>query len=220
MTKISKIFMFIHIKSIIVNLWLLPFGQAIKMPILVSRKTKIKSLKGKVIIKQKARLGMIQIGYNNVGIIDYKYVRSIIEINGLIIFNGTAYLGTGSIISVGDDGILEVGNNFSITAKSTIVCFKKITIGNDTVLSWENMILDTDFHGIYKNEIRTNTPEDIVIGNHVWIGYHCTILKGSVIPNNSVIASNSRISKVLDKSNSLYGGSPAKLLNSDISWGE
>jgi acetyltransferase-like isoleucine patch superfamily enzyme len=161
---------------------------------------------------------MIKIGFGSVGIFDYRYERTILEIDGLIIFNGKASIGKGSRISVGKDGVLELGHEFSITARSTIVCFKHIAIGERCLLSWENMIMDTDFHHIYQENKEINQPKSIAIGNHVWIGMRCTILKGSIIADGCIIAANSLVSGNLNLPASVYGGNPVKLLKQNINW--
>ena len=49
-------------KSIYVNFRVLPFEQAIYLPIMVSRKTKLQSLSGKVTLG-KVKTGIIRIGF-------------------------------------------------------------------------------------------------------------------------------------------------------------
>lgn len=53
----------------------------------------------------------------------------------------------------------------------------------------------------------------IIIGNEVWIGNRVTINKGSIIPDQSIIASNSLVNRLLDNSNGgVFGEIPAKCL--------
>ena len=53
------------------------------------------------------------------------------------------------------------------------------------------VIQTTDFHAIINSQNETlNKAQDINIGNHVWLAMNCTILKGSQIPDNSIIAAN------------------------------
>ena len=70
---------------------------------------------------------MIRVEYGDIGIFDKKYSRTILDINGCIMFNGKTDIRHGSRISVGEKGKLNFGNNFTITAESEIICFKKIT---------------------------------------------------------------------------------------------
>ena len=209
----------LNYKTILFNFHYLPFKMALKFPILISSKVVFIALKGKLVLQAPLHFGMIKIGFGDVGIFDKKKSRSIWELNGKIIFNGTANIGHGSKISVGAEGILEIGNNFEISAESSIVAFKKIVIGNDCLISWDVLILDTDFHKIldFNNNI-LNAPKEIVLGNKVWVGARSLILKGSNIPSNAIIAAASVVNNILPTENTIYGGSPAKFLKADIKW--
>ena len=76
--------------------------------------------------------------------------------------------------------------------------------------------MDTDFHGIYRNGIKTNEDRPIVIGNHCWIGMRSIVLKGADIPYDSVIAAGSIVTKKLSKSHCVYAGN--QIIKSDIDW--
>lgn len=47
-----------------------------------------------------------------------------------------------------------------------------------------------------------------------WVAANCTIIKGGELPENSVLAANSCLTKKMEIPNAIYGGSPAKLLKS------
>ena len=73
---------------------------------------------------------------------------------------------------------LHFGDNFDVTGSSSIICSKNITFGNDSLLSWDILIMDSDFHPILnRNKDRVNSPLPINIENGVWIGCRSTILK-------------------------------------------
>jgi acetyltransferase-like isoleucine patch superfamily enzyme len=60
---------------------------------------------------------------------------------------------------------------------------------------------------------RCNSP--IVIGDYVWIGNRVTINKGSMIPNCSIVASNSLVNKDFSQYGSgILAGCPAKFISS------
>jgi len=207
-----------NFKSIYFNFKYLPFRQAIKIPIIVSKKVYLLHTGGKIILDCPIKSGMIHIGHGYVGIFDKKVSRTIWEVSGTVIFKGKANIGHGSKICV-MSGELILGNNFSITAESTIVTANSIKFGNDCILSWDILIMDTDFHKIKdKSGKILNPPTPIIIGNKVWIGCRCLILKGTTIPDNSVIGANSFISKRLEKENAVYGGQPVRLLKEEIIW--
>lgn len=197
----------------------LPLNQAIKLPILISSKVYLRVTAGEIIIDSQVETGLIRIGYGDVGIFDNKNSRSIWEVYGTIVFKGKCNIGHGSKISVGRNGKLILGKNFSISAETSIVAFSEIQFGNDCLLSWDILVMDTDLHklmDVYEQVI--NTPKPIIVGNNVWICCRSLILKGTVIPDNCVIGASSTLSKVLDRKNSLYAGSPCKLIKEDISW--
>ncbi|MBL0882570.1 MAG: acyltransferase [Chitinophagaceae bacterium] len=193
-------------KTIYFNFKYLPWRQAIRFPFWVSSKTYLRKTSGVITINSPIRTGMIRIGYGDISIFDKKRSRSIWDVRGKVIFGGDADIGHGSKITVGETGELWLGNNFSITAESTILAFKKILFGNDCLLSWDILIMDSDFHHI-KNEKAEieNPPAEIIIGNQVWIGCRSLILKGSIIPNGCVIAANSLINKALSGENQVFG---------------
>ena len=78
--------------------------------------------------------------------------------------------------------------------------------------------MDSDFHNIIEvNTSKVMTKQKtITIGNHVWIGWRCTILKGTSIPDDCIVASNSKISKVFNQSNVMIGKN--NILKENINW--
>lgn len=220
MKRYLRFLLEINFKTIYFNFKYLPFRLAIKMPVLVSKRVFLLVTSGKLIFDCPIRTGLIHIGYGKVGIFDKKVSRSIWEVQGNVIFKGKCDIGHGSKISVGKLGTLILGENFAITAESTIIAFSKIQFGNNCLLSWDILVMDTDFHTI-KDELGNiiNNPRPIIVGDKVWIGCRCLILKGAIIPNNCVIGANSTITKVLEKNYCLYAGNPCKILKENISWG-
>jgi len=206
-----------NFKTIYFNFRYLPFRQAIKIPIKVSKKVYLLRTDGQIILDCPIKSEMIQIGYGGVGIFDKEVSRSIWQVSGTVIFRGNAYIGHGSKLSVG--GTLILGNGFNITAESSIVATNRIEFGENCLLSWDILIMDTDFHKVKdKAENILNPSAPIIIGNKVWIGCRCLILKGAIIPDNSVIGANSFVGKRLEKENAVYSGQPARILKEEITW--
>jgi acetyltransferase-like isoleucine patch superfamily enzyme len=204
-------------KTIYFNFHYLPFGQAIRLPILVSHRVWLKKAGGKVILNGPIRPGIVAIGFGDVGIFDKIKSRSVWEVYGSVVFEGLARFGHGSKIVV--YGQLEIGDWFNISAESSIICRKHIRFGKQCLLSWDVLIMDTDFHPIKDSGgVILNPNKEIIIGDYVWICCRSTILKGSVIGNMSVVAAGSFVNKPLVEQNSLIGGHPAKVLRKGISW--
>lgn len=219
MNNYLKFFQRINLKTIYFNFKYLPFKQAAKLPILVSNKVYLRNMSGKILLDCPISTGLIQIGYGEVGIFDNKKSRSIWNVSGTVIFKGKCHIGHGSKISVESTGKLIMGENFAITSETSIVAASEIQFGKDCLLSWDILIMDTDFHKL-KDESGNifNAPKPIIIGNKVWIGCRSLILKGTIIPDNCVIGADSVVSKPLEIKNGLYVGSPCKLVKENITW--
>jgi acetyltransferase-like isoleucine patch superfamily enzyme len=222
--KILRVFKYINVNTLRFNFKYFEFIDAIYFPVFVSRNTYFRSLKGTIqILKSEFEPGMIRIGYGDVGIFDQKQSRAIWEVSGTVIFKGEANIGHGSKIVVGKSGNLIIGERFTISAESTIVCFHKIEFGNDCLLSWDILVMDTDFHKIYSIETgnQINMNKKITIGDNCWIGCRSLILKGAILPVNTIIAANSLLgnSEIPHISaNAVIGGIPAKVLKQNVFW--
>lgn len=217
--KLKKLFSLNIVKTLYVNFYYFPFKTAYKCPVLVYRNVKLHKMEGgKIIINTPIQRGLLTIGRRNIGTLDHKHVRSVWEVSGDIILDGKVSLGSGSRISVASDAVLRFGDNFSMTGNSSIVCQKDISFGNDCLLSWDILIMDSNFHQITNMQNDTiNAPSPIRIGNHVWIGCRSTILKGVTIADNTVIAAGAIITKSLPATYTIYGGNNLKL-KSNINW--
>ncbi len=86
------------------------------------------------------------------------------------------------------------------------------------IISWECQIFDTNFH--YMVDSRGNIMKkdgEVCVDDNVWIANRVSIAKGSFIPRDSIIASNSLVNKDFSKSESgIFAGIPAKLMKPAI----
>ena len=194
-------------KSIYLNFRYLPFRKACHFPIWVYRRTSLRKVRGKIIFNAPIQTGMLRIGPHGLGTQDILYSRTIWEVAGVLTINGKVCLGRGSKICIGFNGNMILGNSFCITGNSTLICEKKVSFGSNCLLSWDILIMDTDFHYILDDtNLIINEPCPIKIGNNVWIGCRSVILKGCIIPNGTIIAANSTISKSFSLENCILGG--------------
>lgn len=185
--------------------------------IICSRNVVLRVMKGKIVVNDAAA-GRIKIGFGIVGVFNEHKQSTVIENRGTIIFNGLATIGSGSAISCQVGAVLEFGSNFTVTASSTIICSKKISIGSDVLISWESLVMDTDFHsivGFSRNEPETKS-RPILIGNHVWICCKTIILKGVSISNDIVVAAGSTVTKSLDEQHACYASN--RLIRKFVKW--
>lgn len=222
--KILRVFRYININTLRFNFKYFIFKDAILFPVFVSSNTYLRHLKGEIQIeKGELEPGMIRIGYGDVGIFDKKNSRAIWETGGTVIFKGEANIGHGSKIVVGKSGRLIFGERFSISAESAIICFCEIEFGNDCLLSWDVLIMDTDFHKIYSlgTVDQINLDKKITVGDDCWIGCRSLILKGAILPRNTIVAGNSYVGNRRNPDfypDCIVGGMPAQLLKKNVFW--
>jgi len=204
-------------KSIYFNLKYFGFSGII-LPVVISPRVILKSTAGGITISCKKKHGLIKIGFHDVSI-SSKWDKSIWNVYGEITFNGSAIFGSGTKIFVNKKANLYFGDKFYITANSEIVCNDEIIFGSNCLLSWDILVMDTDAHPIKNlNGQTTNYDQPISIGSNIWIGCRTTILKGTRIKNNCVVAVGSLLHKTYKAQNALIGGNPAITLRKDIIW--
>lgn len=94
--------------------------------------------------------------------------------------------------------------------------YSKISVGNDCMFSGNIIVRTHDGHAILnKKGERINMPKDIKIGNHVWVGMNVAILKGTNLPNNTIVGANAVVTKKFECSEHksiAVAGNPAKII--------
>ena len=119
---------------------------------------------------------------------------------------------------------IEIGDRVGMSS----VCLwakERITIGNDVSIGADCLIMDNDAHPhdfemrrryeinrSDKDSYQNNIPTaPIVIGDDVWIGARCQILKGVHIGNRSIIAAGSVVTKDVPM-DVIAGGNPCRII--------
>ena len=202
------------IKTLYLNFQMLPFKEAVRLPIWIYGKITFRSLRGEIVIDSKIYPGMIRVGRKD-WYVSTNTPQSIWTINGTLKFKGKINIYHGSYILVSKNGYLEIGTNGTfIGTDNKIICFDKIVIGNNVQITWECQIIDTSFHYVDRldnNDISSLTKA-VILEDNCWIGNRTTISKGTHLPSYSIIASNSLVNKDYSESGSycMFAGSPAK----------
>lgn len=207
------------IKTIIFNFKVLPFRQAIRLPIFIYSKTIFRNLSGNIIIDcESVYPNMIKLGA------DWWYPATskpqvMWSIYGTLIFNGPISFPQGTYIHVARNGVLQFGGKGTFIGTNTkIMCFDHIEIGDKAEITWDCQIYDTSFHYVDTDEKIERLTAPIKIGNNVWIGNNTTITKGVRIPDYSIIASHSLVNKSLERygEHCLFAGCPAALKKNNV----
>lgn len=111
-------------------------------------------------------------------------------------------------------GKIKIGKQFGINRYSRIVAHEAIEIGDRVTIGQMVSILDHDHaYAIQQDQLTLDgyTTAPIRIGNNIWIGDKCTILKGVTIGDNVVIGANTLVHKDVP-AGVVIGGVPFKIL--------
>ena len=200
----------------------LPINQAFRLPVHIYGKVKWANKTGRFLIQSsEIKFGMIVIGAKHEIVICPDATTRIYNA-GTVIFKGSAKLARGINLTLLEDSVLTIGKNFSIGSLSRIIVFRKISFGDQVLISWETQFFDTDFHYLIdtNKEVKDNCSE-VNIGNHVWIGTRVTVLKGTQIANKSVVAAGSVCSGNYTEKygeSALLAGTPARFIKGEIDY--
>lgn len=220
--NVLSVFLKINLfKTLYFNFKVLPYNQAIKLPVHFYGKVEFANLCGKFIIEsEKISFGMIVFGGKHEVVISSNVPTRIYN-SGVINFKGYSKFACGINIMVWKHGQLSFGNNFSIGSLSRIICFRSIIFHNNVLISWETQIVDTDFHFIISENTIDDNCGNVEIFDNVWIGSRCAILKKTILPKNSIIGSNSLCTGDYYKKygdSVLLVGLPAKMIKNNVSY--
>jgi acetyltransferase-like isoleucine patch superfamily enzyme len=132
---------------------------------------------------------------------------------GGIRFGRFCWIGDGTKIR-SHEGIVEIGAKTVFGQECTISSYKHVRIGEQCVIADRAMFIDFD-HGVVEVErpIRHQGiySRPVEIGSNVWIGYGACFLRGVRVGDNSIVGTNSVVTKDI-AANSVVGGVPARLI--------
>lgn len=124
------------------------------------------------------------------------------------------------------NGKFLVGKNLKLRGAAVYVGNKDnllVTIGDNCLVAKGVTIRTTDFHVIYDKDTKQplNEPADVCIGNHCWLCDKATISKGVNLPDDTIVAAMAFVTKSFNKSNTIIGGIPAKIItDKNTTWSE
>ena len=162
------------------------------------------------------QFGNLYIGTGYEGFM-HKTDKTVLNIAGKLILKGSYSIGRGCRFDIGKNGCVTIGKGGSVKPNTTFIIMNELVIGDNCIISWDCQFLDDDFHEInYPG--KKEAKNSITIGDNVWIGCGVKIYKGTVIPNNCVVASNSILKGVYLEENTLIAGNPAKVVKQNVEW--
>lgn len=111
-------------------------------------------------------------------------------------------------MEVGPGARLHIGKGTFLNRNVYIVCHDEVTIGDDCLVSWDVVIMDTSQH---ERPGLRRTVAPVRIGAGAWIGCRAIILPGVQIGEGAVVAAGSVVAKDVAPY-TLVGGQPARLI--------
>ena len=205
-------------RSVWYNFRLLPLSQARHLPLLISHRTRVVDVSGKInLCADKLRIGLVKIGFNTCQITDFRYHRTTLNIRGRLDLLGECAIGAGSSVEVSETGTLTLGDHFNMGPRSLVICNHRITFGREVLTSWQCTFMDTDQHQLVDCEGHcSNEDRPIVFGDNVWCGCNVIVTKGTRICSNVTIGAGSCVHGVFDEEQTVIAGNPARVVRHGV----
>lgn len=124
----------------------------------------------------------------------------------IVVFKHTHHSNKEGRLVLGDNTVIATGVNIRAAGGD-------IVIGNNSGVG-ELCVLVAANHTVKKESLYLKSRWDesktgVILGENVWIGASCSLLPGTRVGDNSVIAAGSVVSKEIP-ANEVWGGVPAK----------
>ena len=136
-----------------------------------------------------------------------------IGVGGRVDFGRFVWIGDKTKIRC-HEGRVEIGEKTVIGQECTISAYQHVRIGEQCVIADRAMFIDFD-HGVVEVErpIRQQGiyKRDVVVGSNVWIGYGACVLRGVSVGDNSIVGTNSVVTKDVP-ANAVVAGIPARII--------
>lgn len=207
--------------TLLVNFNLLPVSKAIHLPIFCYGKMRLHHLRGRIVIDEPLKAGMIKIGYRWLDLWPVSYLPTQLSIIGTLKLSHSTIISGGVSITVQNKkAYMEFGNNVTIGGGTIVKAMKYISISNRTRITGGCSIMDSNMHYVKNIDTGIIMPYlgKVLIGGNCWINYGSIITKGAVIPDFSILARNSFVGQDYSEygTNLFLVGSPAKVKRNNV----
>jgi acetyltransferase-like isoleucine patch superfamily enzyme len=141
-------------------------------------------------------------------------------------FGRFVWIGDGTKIRC-HEGLVEIGAKTVMGQECTISAYQRVRIGEQCVIADRAMFIDFD-HSVAEVEKPVREQgiymRDVDVGSNVWIGYGACILRGVRVGDNSIVGTNSVVTKDVP-ANAVVAGIPARVIRmreapEELRWSE
>jgi acetyltransferase-like isoleucine patch superfamily enzyme len=112
------------------------------------------------------------------------------------------------------EGVVEIGTKTVMGQECTISAYQRVRIGEQCVIADRAMFIDFD-HGVVEVErpirLQGIYKRDVEVGSNVWVGYGACILRGVRVGDNSIVGTNTVVTKDVP-ANAVVAGVPARIV--------
>lgn len=205
-------------RTIYINFKMLPLNQAVRLPIYVFGDFKFVEMNGSIELSPPVKRGMVSIGVNIAGYVSTPRGTLRMKCGSKIIFQNKVIISQGSQLFINDNAELIMESGAKLGDSVKIICYKKIVIGEMSEITWESQVTDFNSHYILNLDNRSieNITDPVHIGKKNWIGNRTSVMPGTILPDNIIVASNSLLNRNYVKKGveefSLIGGMPARII--------
>ena len=214
------------VKTLCFNLVNFPISIAIRLPVFVGYRVQFIGLRKNSIrlnSRNNVRTGMIELGITRHPIIPTKGMYTLIRIhkNSYIELGDKVQVSSGSSLIATLGGVIHIGDDFRMNQKARIYASNMVFFGNHCSLGWEVQVMDSDIHYTFNQNTKRikDCRKSVIIGNNCWLANRVSVMKGSRLPDYSIVAGGSLLNRdystVTEKGN-FFSGTPAVLKGSGV----
>ena len=217
--KLKTITQLNWVKTLYINFKMLPFADAIKLPIFVYGRCRLNIKGGRIIFNIPIKRGVLKIGYQYE---TFSFREPIeLKIHGILTIQGNVWIGTAVHLLVESTGHLTMGQTTRLGSCASLYCNKEVTIAENTGIASFVEITDSNYHYMKNTIDQSISPfvKPVFIGSKNYICSRVAILPGTMTPNNITIAYGTVCNKDyrdIIPENSVIAGIPAKLVKENI----
>ena len=134
-------------KTLVVNFKLLPFKQAIHLPIVIYGKTQLIISNSSVKLLCSPRFGIVKFAKNHEYFYPTPAPSLLFMINGTMVLEGDVQFSSGCTLRI-NDGILQLGENVCFSGGCKILCNNRIFIRAYSQFAFDCVCCDTNLCGV------------------------------------------------------------------------
>lgn len=116
-----------------------------------------------------------------------------------------------TVLAAGPNATIHLKKGSGVSS-SRLIAFVGITVGEESLIGAGCLICDSDMHQLPLNSSAPPRSAAITIGNRVFIGAHCIILKGVTIGDDAIIGAGSVVTRDIP-AGAMAAGNPATIIH-------